>query len=128
MTQDYSKRVISIGNVLKWIAYLFIGIMLYLIVEPTSIQAINPFLFAMFAGAAYVDGYIVDGIETLRNKGQRWELHFLPSLALLHFGTALIFLGGFYNPWPILVSGLVVFMIGFLLSVNQIDRALWHPK
>ncbi len=125
MTGTFSLSWMS--TILKWIGYLLVVPMLIFAVVPYSNPALNPFLFAILAGAAFVDAYVAEGVQALFDRGQHWKRHFLPPFVILHLGVMLSLIGRFYSLWTTEALGLTVLVIGVLYCANQIDRAIWHP-
>lgn len=128
MINNPSGRLVSVENALKWLAYLFIAAMAYSIIVPSNIPLANPFIFGALAGAIYMDGFVIEGIQIRSYAGQPWKLFFLPAALALQFGAATLCLGKAYGPWFIEVLGIVVYLIGFSACINQVDRAVWHPE
>lgn len=117
----------AMSTLLKWIAYGLVMPMVVFTIVPYSNPALNPFFFASIAIASFTDGYVLEGVRTLLDRGQHWERHFVPALVNLHVGIVLTILGIFYSLSVPEAVGLAVLLVGLLYCANQIDRAIWHP-
>ena len=117
----------EVAAILKWIGLLFSVLLVYSIIVPSPSPFLNPFIFAVLAGIAYIDSYVMGGVDLLKEVGRRWERHFLPTLLVLHSGVAASLIGLFYFTWQIELVAVAIALIGILAAINQTDRAMWHP-
>lgn len=110
----------SLGTVLAVLAW-YTGFILY----PNTLVYGGP--LSVLGITSYMDAYLVHAIEPMLGSGLRWRRHFLPSVAILHLGTAMLVLWGLFQSDFLVFGGALFYVVGALGSLNQFfeQSSLW---
>jgi len=118
---NYSAGLRWLRTGLLWLGNILMATAAYLGLVLYTNTFVYGFVVGVLGATAYTDFFVVREIEPMVGSQLRWKQHFLPSVVIMHFGTAIIAVWNYFQSSVLFLGGCIIIIGGFLAVLNQLS-------